>query len=196
MHKATKGEETKKSILEAGLDMASQIGLEQVTIGALAKVTGLSKSGLFAHFQSRENLQIEILQYAGQLFAGSVLIPALQTKAGIARIKQLVSNWNTWDSQLTGGCVFVSACNDYKDRPGKVRDFVVAQQQEWLGSLRRLAQSAIDADDFRGDADEEQFAFELYSFLLGFHLYDKILESKNPRARQDKALSRLIANYQ
>jgi len=192
----TKGEDTKKAILATGLDMASQIGLEQVTIGGLAKEAGLTKSGLYAHFQSKEALQIEILEHAGQLFAASVLIPALQVKAGISRIKQLVENWNRWNEELSGGCIFVSASNAFRNTPGKVRDFVVAQQQIWLSSLQQLAQSAIECKDFRADADKEQFAYELYSFLLGFHLFYKLMNSENPKARQNKALERLIADYQ
>jgi AcrR family transcriptional regulator len=191
----SKGDDTKRAILAAGLDMASRIGLERVTIGGLAKEAGLSKSGLYAHFQSKEALQIDILQYAGQLFAGSVLIPALQSPAGIPRIQALVQHWNGWNARLSGGCIFISASNGFKNTPGKVRDFLVAQQQEWLGSLQRLAQSAIDCGDFRKDADTEQFAFELYSFLLGFHLFYKMIKSDNPEARQEHALERLIDTY-
>ncbi len=192
----TKGEDTKKSILKTGLDLASRVGLEQVTIGNLAKAAGLSKSGLYAHFQSKEALQIEILQFAGQLFADSVLVPALQSKTGIKRIQHLVKNWNAWNDALTGGCIFISAANEFKDKPGKVRDFVIAQQQAWMGSLQRLAQSAIDSGDFRADADVEQFAYELYSFLLGFNLFNKMLNSEDPRTRQQEALQRLITTYQ
>lgn len=192
----TKGEDTKQAILSAALEMASQIGLEQVTIGNLAKEAGLSKSGLYAHFQSKESLQIEILQHAGHQFAGSVLIPALHAPAGIPRIKRLVEHWNHWNADLSGGCIFISASNAFKNKPGKVRDFVFAQQQEWLGSLQRLAQSAIESKDFPANADKAQFAYELYSFLLGFNLFHKIMNSENPEARQERALERLIADYQ
>jgi AcrR family transcriptional regulator len=90
-----KGVETKMAILEAGLEMASQFGLEGVSIGSLAKAINMSKSGLFAHFQSKENLQVEILDYAGRLFADGVIVPALKTEAGMPRIKALVNNWIT-----------------------------------------------------------------------------------------------------
>ena len=101
-----KGEDTKLIVLEAGLDMASQLGLECVTIGNLAKATKMSKSGVFAHFQSKENLQIEILNHAAQLFSEGVIIPALKTNAGIPRIRALVDNWIQWTSELTGGLHF------------------------------------------------------------------------------------------
>jgi AcrR family transcriptional regulator len=191
-----KGEETKIAILEVGLDMASQLGLEGVSIGSLAKAINMSKSGLFAHFQSKENLQVEILEYAGRLFAEGVIVPALRTGPGVPRIKALVHNWIDWASNLTGGCIFVSASADYSDRRGKVRDCLLRQQNDWIDSLQRIAQSAIRAGDFRKDIDCEQFAFDLYSLLLGFHLYDTLLDDSETQKRQEIALEQLIANYQ
>ena len=191
----TKGEDTKTAILDAGLDMASQLGLENVTIGALASVMKMSKSGLFAHFQSKENLQIDILNYAGLLFSDNVVVPALKTTRGITRIKALVDNWIRWESRLTGGCIFVSAASEFTDRPGNVRDSLLKQQEDWLECLRRLSQSAIKAGDFREDIDSDQFAFDLYSLLLGFHLYDKLLNNADTKKRQEDALERLLQNY-
>ncbi len=192
----TRGEDTKLMILEVGLDMASQLGLEAVSIGALAKATGMSQSGLFAHFQSKENLQSDILRFAGHLFAKGVVAPALKKQGGIPRIRALVDNWIRWTSKLSGGCIFVQASNDFKDRQGKVRDFLLLQQEAWIDSLRRIAQSAIKVGDFREDIDCDQFAFELYSLLLGFHLYDKLLENPDIRMRQQTALETLIQRYQ
>ena len=184
------------AILEAGLQMASQFGLEGVSIGSLAKTINMSKSGLFAHFQSKENLQIEILNHAGRLFSEGVVVPALKTKAGVPRIRALVNNWVQWTSKLSGGCIFVSASTDYSDRPGKVRDFLLGQQNDWIDCLRRIAESAIRVGDFRKDIDCEQFAFDLYSLLLGFHLYDKLLDDAETKKRQDQALRRLLDDYQ
>ncbi len=191
----TKGEDTKLMILEIGLDMASQLGLETVSIGALAKAAGMSKSGLFAHFQSKENLQSDILRYAGQLFSEGVVVSALKTEAGIPRIRALVSNWVAWTSKLTGGCIFVQASNDFKDRPGKVRDFLMLQQEAWIDSLRRIAGSAVRVGHFREDIDLDQFAFEMYSLLLGFHLYYKLLKNDDIEQRQQVALDALIERY-
>lgn len=191
----TKGKDTKNIILDAGLEMASQLGLENVTIGALAKATNMSKSGLFAHFNSKENLQIEILEYAGQRFSESVVAPALMMEGGIPRIKALVNNWIDWSSELSGGCIFVSASTDFSDRPGKVREALLRQQEDWLGSLRRIADSAIRAGDFRKDIDCDQFAFDLYSLLLGFHLYYKLLNDSETRKHQQIALDQLLNNY-
>ena len=190
-----KGQETKIVILEAGLDMASQLGLECVSIGSLAKVVKMSKSGLFAHFQSKENLQVEILNYAGRLFSESVIVPSLKTEAGITRIKALVDNWINWSSSLTGGCIFVSASTEYSDRPGKVRQCLLQQQNDWIDCLDRIAQAAISAGDFRADVDCQQFAFDLYSLMLGFHLYFKLLDNSETKKRKEIALDRLLNNY-
>ena len=175
--------------------MASQLGLECVTIGALAKTTKMSKSGLFAHFASKENLQMEILRYAGNIFAESVVIPSLKIDAGIPRIKGMVAKWISWDSNLTGGCIFVSASTEFADRPGKVRDLLLRQQEEWIDCLKQMAKSAIKVGDFRQDSDCEQFAFDLYSLLLGFHLYYKLLNNSETKHRQEAALERLFDNY-
>ena len=190
-----KGSDTKLTIIEAGLEMASRLGLESVTIGALAKETNMSKSGLFAHFQSKENLQIQILNLAGERFAELVVVPALKEKAGIPRIKAMVENWIGYSDELTGGCIFVSSSTEFSERPGKVRDFIIYQQQTWVDSLSRMARSAIDAGDFRKDVDCDQFAFELYSLLLGFFYYHQLLQDSDTKSRQEKSLERLLENY-
>lgn len=182
-------------IVEAGLNMASRLGLADVTIGTLANTAKMSKSGLFAHFQSKLNLQIAILKHAGEDFAARVIGPALRTPAGIPRIKALVNNWIAWGAQLTGGCIFVSASTDFSDRPGKVRDFLLLQQEQWIGSLRRMAKAAVKAGDFRHDIDCDQFTFDLYSLLLGFHYYHELLEDSQTVERQEKALERLLDHY-
>jgi AcrR family transcriptional regulator len=193
----TKGEDTKLMILSIGLDMASQLGMDAVSIGALAKAANMSKSGLFAHFQSKENLQRDILHHAGQLFRAYVVVPALRTEAGIPRIKALVENWDRWVAKkMTGGCIFVQASNDFKDRDGKVRDFLLMQQEAWIDTLRRIAQSAVQVGHFRQDIDCDQFAFEFYSLLLGFHLYFKLLKNEDIHTRQNKAIDDLIQRYQ
>ncbi len=191
----TKGGETRMAILDRGLDLASRTGLEAVTIGVLAKATGMSKSGLFAHFRSKENLQIELLRHAGDLFSQEVVGPALRVASGEARIRALVENWIRYARSLAGGCIFVTASTDFKDRPGKVRDYLLSQQQAWIDCLRRVARSAVDAGEFRVDADCDQFAFDLYALLLGFHLYDTLLDSADTKMREEAALDRLLRSY-
>ena len=191
----TKGADTKQIILQTGLDMASRLGLESVTIGSLAASIGMSKSGLFAHFQSKENLQVEILKFAEQEFVASVVVPALRTTAGIPRIKALVRNWIGWGAKLTGGCIFVTAGTEFSDRTGRVRDYLLHQQQMWIDTLRRIAESAVRVGDFRSDADCEQFAFDLYSLILGFHFYHRLLRDSETVQRQQAALEKLLDNY-
>jgi AcrR family transcriptional regulator len=191
----TRGTDTKQNILEIGLDLASRLGLEAVSIGELAKASDMSKSGLFAHFQSKENLQIALLAHAAELFSRTVVVPALKTEAGIPRIKALVDHWIRYSQTLTGGCIFVTASTEFKDRPGKVRDLLLKQQGGWIDCLRRIARSAVSAGDFRNDTDCDQFAFEFYSLLLGFHLYSTLLGSADTQARQQTALETLIRTY-
>ncbi|MCP4371051.1 MAG: TetR/AcrR family transcriptional regulator [Deltaproteobacteria bacterium] len=191
----TKGEDTKQIILKAGLGMASQVGLESVTIGNLANATNMSKSGLFAHFQSKEKLQIEILNYAAQLFAEEVVRPSLRTEAGIPRIRALVDNWVSWASKQKGSCIFVSASTEFSDRHGKVRECLLRQQEEWISTLSRIARSAIKAGDFMEGIDCEQFAFDLFSLLLGFHYYHKLLQDSETQKHQNNALDRLLDDF-
>ena len=190
-----KGENTKYAILQAGLEMACEFGLEDVTIGNLAKTTGMSKSGLFAHFQSKENLQLEILKYAAFHFSQKVIVPSIKIQAGIPRIKAFVKNWIKWSSNLTGGCIFVSASSEFSDRPGNVRNLLLKQQEDWIDSLKKTAKSAIKAGDFRKNIDCDQFAFDLFSHLLGFHSYDVLLKHVDTKKRQITALDQLLKNY-
>ena len=177
------------------MDLASQIGLVAISIGKLAKAIPMSKSGLFAHFKSKENLQLEILEYAAKDFSHNVILPALKVKAGIARIKALVKNWIDWGNKITGGCIFVTAGIEYSDRPGKVRDLLVEQQEQWINSLRRFANSAIKAGELKTNIDTEQFAYDLYSMLLGFHYYHKLLNDIKIIQRQKLALDQLLSKY-
>lgn len=191
-----KGVDTKRMILAAGLEMASRIGLEGVSIGELAKTIHMSKSGLFAHFQSKENLQISILEYAGEQFAENVIVPALMTPAGISRIQALVQHWIEYSARVTGGCIFVTASTEYSERPGRVRDYVLKQQKEWIDCLSRIGESALKVGDFKKGIDFQQFAFDLYSLLLGFHYYDRLLNDQKTEERQKNALDRLLKDYQ
>jgi AcrR family transcriptional regulator len=175
--------------------MASCLGLECITIGLLAKETHLSKSGLFAHFKSKENLQLEILRYAADDFTQNVILPALKVGSGIPRIKSLVNNWIEWSNNITGGCIFVTAGIEFSDRPGKVRDLLIKQQEQWIDSVKKFAVSAVKAGQFKPGIDTDQFAFDLYAMLLGFHYYHKLLNDPQVRERQRKALEQLLSKY-
>ena len=190
-----KGDDTRLNILSAGLEMASQYGLEDVTIGGLAKEMNMSKSGIFGHFHSKENLQILILDYAVEQFTKTVVLPTLKVQRGISRIRTMVDRWINWGNGLGGGCIFVSTSNEFSERPGLVRDALVASQKKWLKSLAQLAESAIKAGDFRPDIDPKQFAFELYSLLLGFHHYHRLLQDEQINEKEERALDKLINSF-
>ena len=190
-----KGEDTREGILATGLDMASQLGLENISIGMLAKKAKMSKSGLFAHFQSKENLQIAILKHAAEDFMNKVIIPALKIPRGIDRIMMVVKKWIEYSSGISGGCIFVTASSEFSDRQGKVRKVLLTQQIEWNESLKKMALSAIKSGDFRKDIDADQFAFDLYSLLLGYHYYHRLLNDKKSIFRQEEALNKLLNIY-
>ncbi|MFC2123455.1 TetR/AcrR family transcriptional regulator [Bacteroidota bacterium] len=190
-----KGEGTRETILETGLEMASLLGLENVTIGNLAVETNMSKSGLFGHFQSKENLQIAILKHAGEDFTNKVIIPALKTPRGIERIKTLVEKWIEYSSMISGGCIFVTASTEYSDRPGKVRKVLLDQQNSWIDSLKKMAISAVKSGEFVETIDANQFAFDLYSLLLGYHYYHRLLNDRKSKKRQEEALVKLLESY-
>jgi len=191
----SKGEKTKVFILDTGLTLAGEHGLEGVSIGLLAKVTGMSKSGLFAHFNSKENLQLAILSYAAEDFLQQVIVPATKVTRGIPRILALVDNWVSWSDNMSGGCIFASAGTEFSERPGKVRDLLFKQQQLWLNSIVRVAESAISENYFNDKADLDQFAFELYSFLLGINSYRQMLHDPEIEIKKEKALLSLLSRY-
>src|SRR5688500_16378593 len=124
MSPQTKGEQTRAAILDEALRIASKLGLEGLTIGSLADATGMSKSGLFAHFGSREDLQLAVLEHAAQLYGEKVFVPVLKIERGLPRLGALFERWLDWtlESGLPGGCIMISAAVEYDDRPGPIRD--------------------------------------------------------------------------
>src|SRR5687767_9089309 len=132
-----KGELTHRAILEHAVGLASRLGLEGLTIGRLAEDLELSKSGLFAHFQSKEALQVEVLRHAGERFVEEVIRPALKAPRGEARLKALFTRWLEWarGKSLPGGCLFVAAATELDDKEGPVRDELVRTQRQWVGFL-------------------------------------------------------------
>ncbi|MCK5352866.1 TetR/AcrR family transcriptional regulator [bacterium] len=193
-----KGEKTKGKILEKAASLASVCGLEDMSIGKLAKATGLSKSGLFAHFNSKENLQTQVVQWAAEMFTEKVMRPAFNESRGIPRIRAIFENWKNWidGDSLPGGCVMIASSTEFDDKPGAVRDEVVSMMNELLQSLTRTAQIAIEEGHFKANADPRQFAFEFESLLHGYHLLHRLLKDPEARERSDTALERLLEAYQ
>jgi AcrR family transcriptional regulator len=192
----SKGTETKARILDRAFRLASRDGLKGLTLGPLASELGLSKSGLFAHFRSKEDLQIEVLQQASARFADAVVRPAIRAPRGLPRVKRLFENWLQWlnDPGMPGGCIFVAAGAELDDQEGKPREFLVSTQKQLSDTIAKAARLAIQEGHFRSDLDCEQFAFEAYGIALGYHHYKRLLRESRPEARARAAYERLIAS--
>ena len=188
-----KGSETKEAILKAALDFTSKLGLESLSIGELAKKVGMSKSGLFGHFNSKEKLQQMVIDYAAENFTANVIKPALQLPRGIPRIEGIFNNWIKWSHTFfTGGCPFVAAAFEYDDRPGPVRDHIKEYQHTMINSFQRAAEIAKEEGQFKSDLDTKQFAFEFYSIMLGFHLYQRLLQDADTNTLHQNSFQSLI----
>jgi AcrR family transcriptional regulator len=186
---------TRSAILEHAMKLASQVGLSGVSIGHLAQDLKLSKSGVFAHFQSKEALQIQVLETAAARFVEEVVRPALAQPRGEPRLHALFERWLAWaKSQATpGGCVFVAASVELDDRPGPVRDRLVELQRDWLTTLANVVKAGVAERKLRSDIDPEQFAHDLYAIMLGYHHASRLLEDPRAEARAHAAFDTLIA---
>jgi len=186
----SKGRETKESILDAAVQVASRLGFTGLTIGQLAEETGMSKSGLFAHFRSKEQLQLQTLEHARTLFTDTVIRPALSVTRGEKRVRELFDRWLDWESAaLQGGCIFVTGSIEYDDRPGPMRDALRADQQDWDDVVTTVVRTGIATGDFRDDVDAELVAFNLQSLMLGYHHSARLL-------RDDRALTHTRAAFE
>lgn len=188
-----KGSETREVILKAALDFSSKLGLESLSIGELAKRVGMSKSGLFGHFNSKEKLQMMVIDYAAQNFTECVFVPAFKKPRGIPRILAIADNWHAWSGKFfTGGCPFVAAAFEYDDRPGPVRDHLMSHQKTMLHSFEKAAEIAVGEGHFQKSLDCKAFGFEFYSYMLAYHLYSRLLKDEEAKLRHSQALEGLI----
>ena len=190
-----KGEATRDRILDEAIAVASVDGITGLTLGRLAESVGMSKSGLFAHFRSKEALQIQVLDHAAASFAERVVRPALQAPRGEPRVRALFEGWLGWaqEGALPGGCVFVAAASELDDRPGSVRDRLVELQREWVAVLAGSVARGVEAGAFRRDADPEQFAQDFYGVILARHHTLRLLGDERADLRARRALEALIA---
>jgi AcrR family transcriptional regulator len=188
----TKGQDTRERILGEALDLASTVGIEGLSIGELAKATQMSKSGLFAHFESKEDLQLEVLNTATAQFADLVVSPALREPRGEPRVRALFDRWLAWETLRTGGCPFMAATFELDDRPGRLRDALEATQREWIDTLTKAILIAMEEGHFHSDIDADQLAYEIYGVFMAFHLYHRLLRDTNARRRATDALNYLL----
>jgi AcrR family transcriptional regulator len=189
-----KGEITRQAILDKATAVASQAGLDGLTIGKLADELALSKSGLFAHFGSKESLQVAVLENAAARFVDIVVKPALRAPRGEARLRALFENWSLWPkkSRLPGGCVFVAAGVELDDQPGPARDCLVRQQRDFLNLIATTVKGAIAERQFRQDLDAEQFAHDFYAVMLGYHHAFRLLRDPRAEKRATRAFEALV----
>ena len=192
-----KGEQTRTAILDEALKIASRLGLEGLTIGSLADATGMSKSGLFAHFGSREDLQLAVLEHFAQLYGERVFVPVLRIERGLPRLRALFERWLDWTiaSGLPGGCIMISAANEYDDRPGPIRDAVIANQHRGNAITRKAVRLAVEEGHLRADTDPEQIAFEMLGIMLASHNHRRLLGDKEARRRALTAFEELVARH-
>jgi len=190
----SKGEETKGAVLEQAFATASRLGLEGLTIGRLADEVGLSKSGLFAHFRSKEQLQLEVLETAVDRFVETVVAPALKEPRGEPRIRALFERWMEWESApfQPGGCVFIAIAHELDDRPGPLRERLVQTQRDWLQALATAARIAVEEGHFRSDLDADQFGYELYAVILAYHHASRLLDDPGAERRARTAFEALL----
>lgn len=191
----SKGEETRRRILERAVLLASRDGLAGLTIGELASDLGVSKSGLFAHFGSKEELQVAVLGTAIERFTARVLLPSLKAPAGVRRIKALFERWLAWaaDPASPGGCLFLAAATELDDREGKARDFLVGSQHELMAFLTKAARLGVEQGELRKDLDCEAFAFELHTIILGYNFSRRLMRDKKAEARAHAMFDRLLS---
>ncbi len=180
----SKGARTRQRILEQALDLASVRGLEGLSIGTLARHSGMSKSGLFAHFGSKAALLRDVLEAAVGQFISRVVEPGRAGRRGVARLDALFENWLAWaeDEAHAGGCPFVAAAAELDDREGPLRDYLVGVTKDWFDLIGGTARQAMADGAFRADLDPRQFAHDLYAVCLGYHNASRLL--RDPQARR------------
>jgi AcrR family transcriptional regulator len=189
----SKGEATRWVILDEAGRLARHVGLAGLTIGSLATQTGMSKSGLFAHFGSKESLQIQVLEHSSERFVDDVIRPALKAPRGIPRVRDLFERWLEWDS-ADGGCPLVAATFELDDQPGPVREYLVRIQRDWADTLATVFTSGIGEGHFRPDADPHQFAQDVQGVMLSYHMSSRLLSDRSAADRAHRALDVLLAN--
>ncbi len=179
-------------MLDQAVEVARRVGLGGLTIGSLAEQTSLSKSGLFAHFKSKEALQLQVLEHARESFEELVARPAVRAPRGEPRVRELFERWLEWDAR-PGGCPFIAASTEFDDQPGVVRDRLVRDQWDMSDMIATIFRTGITEGHFRHDADPDQFAQDLYGVILACHHMDRLLADGQAAIRARRAFEALLA---
>lgn len=190
---ATKGDRTREAILERALEHSCRVGLAGLTIGDLARDTGMSKSGLYAHFGSKEALQIAVIDAAAEEFTRNVVVPALAAPRGEARILALVDLWlDCGRTRQPGGCLIVKASTELDEQPGPLRDRLRAHHRRLDDAIARILAGGISERQFRHDVDMHQFATDLYGVMLAFYHGYRLLADPDAETRARAAVAALL----
>ena len=191
-----KGRQTKAAIVDAALGLATQIGLEGLSIGALAEVAHMSKSGVFAHFGSREELQLSVVREYHTRFEAEVFFPILEAERGLPRLRQLFANWTKRTSaEIDSGCLYISGATEFDDRPGPVRDALAGMVKTWLTAVHRTVVQAREEGHLAADIDAEQMVFELHGLILALQYEARFLRSSKSLARTHKGFENILQRY-
>lgn len=191
-----KGQQTKAAIIDAALGMATQIGLEGLSIGAVADAMHMSKSGVFAHFGSREELQISVIREYHQRFEQEIFYPAMDMPRGLPRVRALFHNWLLRTSaEIDSGCLYISGAVEFDDRPGPVRDVLVSSVKTWLSALHRAVTQARDEQDLLKDIDTTQMSFEIHGLILALHYEVRFLKNAKSLSRAKQGFEHILERY-
>jgi AcrR family transcriptional regulator len=191
-----KGELTRAAILDMALELASRDGLEGLTIGLLADKMNMSKSGVFAHFGSREDLQLEVLKLYHHRFEQEVFFPSIKEPRGLPRLRAMFARWiSRVSEEIASGCIYISGAVEYDDRPGPIREELVGMVSAWQSALVRSVQQAIDTGDLKQDTDAQQLVYEMYGLILAVHHDARFLRTPGSVERARTGFTRLIENY-
>jgi AcrR family transcriptional regulator len=194
---SAKGQLTKAAIVDAALGLATQLGLEGLSIGALADIMKMSKSGVFAHFGSREELQMSVVREYHHRFEQDVFYPAMRSPRGLPRLRQLFDNWVQRTSlEIDSGCIYISGAVEFDDRPGPVRDALAGSVDVWMQALRRAVAQACSEGHLRADVDAAQLAFEIHGLILALHYEARFLHSEQALPRARLGFQRLMQAHQ
>lgn len=191
----SKGDLTRSRILDQAIGLSSVDGITGLTLGRLAESVGMSKSGLFAHFRSKEELQVQVLAATVERFEERVIRPALTAPRGEARIRALFDRWIEWDDDdsLPGGCLFTQAAAELDDQPGAPRDVLAQSQNDWRDFLAGAARLAIQVGEFRSDMIPELFAFQMLGIALARHMGKRLMGDPQADAKARAAFDALVA---
>ncbi|GIG22593.1 TetR family transcriptional regulator [Cellulomonas chitinilytica] len=192
----SKGEVTRQAVIDRAVEIAGRLGVAGLTIGSLASASEMSKSGLYAHFRSKEALQLAVLGSARERFVDQVIRPALAAPRGEPRVRTLFERWLVTSSSGSAGCLFVSAATEFDDQPGPVRDQVVRDHWDLVESLAQVYRSGVKEGAFREDLAPEQFAHDLHGLMLAhFHAF-RLLRDPAAETRTRFAFERLMRSLQ